>query len=135
MTASSSEKDIENQILAYLSLLPGCYVWKNQSVGIFDPVKKIYRKSNNRFHINGVSDILGIYKGRMLCLEVKSKTGRLSEAQTLFLERMKSLGAITACVRSVDDALHALRAATAGTDHTPAPSSEKSSECHTSGKV
>jgi putative heme degradation protein len=89
-------------------MIPGCYAWKNQSVGIFDPTKGIYRKNNSRFTAKGSSDILGIYKGKMICFEVKSAKGRVSPEQKVFLGRMESLGAITAVVRSVDDAIRAL---------------------------
>lgn len=113
-----SEKNIENAILHALSLLPGCKVWKNQSVGIFDPKKKIFRRPS-KYQINGVSDILGIYKGRMICLEVKSKTGKLSPHQKAFLDEMKALGAISACVKSVDEAFHAVSSSICDRPHIP----------------
>ena len=65
-----TEKMIENQILAYLSR-KGFFVFKIQSTGLFDPTKRIYRKSNNPFHIKGISDIVGIYNGVFLAIEVK----------------------------------------------------------------
>ena len=99
-----SEKEIENAIIETLNLIPKCKVWKNQSAGIFDPQKKVFRKLT-KYQIRGVSDILGIYRGKMLCLEVKSKTGKLTPEQKLFLLDMEVLGAITACVRSVSEAL------------------------------
>lgn len=102
-----TEKDIENAILAALKLVKGCKAWKNQSVGIYDPTRKTFR-SRSKYQIKGVSDILGIYKGRMLCLEVKTQKGRLSPEQKQFLEEMQALGAATACVRSVPEALTVL---------------------------
>jgi len=67
----SLEKPIENAILAYLNF-SGILAWKNQTVGIYDPVKKIYRKSRNIYHISGVSDILGVLPdGIFLAIEVK----------------------------------------------------------------
>lgn len=101
------EKDIENAILEALQLVKDCYAWKNQSVGIYDPTKKSFRR-RSKYQIKGVSDILGIYKGKMLCLEVKTKTGRLSPEQKAFLEEMKKRGALTGCVRSVIEALDVL---------------------------
>jgi hypothetical protein len=41
----------------------------------------------------------------MLCLEVKSATGKLRPEQKVFLDRMASLGAITGVVRSWHEAL------------------------------
>jgi hypothetical protein len=102
-----SEKEIENSIIDTLNILPHCKVWKNQSAGIFDPQKKVFRKLT-KYQIRGVSDILGIYRGKMLCLEVKSKTGKLTDEQKNFLFDMELLGAVTGCVRSVSDALDLL---------------------------
>ncbi len=102
-----NEKDIENSILQALKLVKGCKAWKNQSVGIYDPTRKSFR-SRSKYQIKGVSDILGIYKGKMICFEVKTQKGRLSPEQKQFLEEMKLLGAATACVRSVTEALNVL---------------------------
>lgn len=96
------EKDIENQILAWL-WSKRIFAWKNQSVGVFDPIRKIYRKSNNKFHLNGVSDILGVYNGKFLAIEVKSNSGKLTENQKEFLERIKSYGGIGIVARSIED--------------------------------
>jgi Holliday junction resolvase len=65
-----TEKQIENQILSFLNK-KGFFVFKVQSTGIFDPTKGIYRKSFNPHHIKGVSDIIGIYNGVFIAIEVK----------------------------------------------------------------
>jgi hypothetical protein len=71
VNSNITEKMIENQILTFLRN-KGIFVWKNQSTGLFDPTRKVFRKSNNPHHISGVSDILGILKdGRFLAIEVK----------------------------------------------------------------
>ena len=87
-----SEKEIENQILHYLSYQKDVYAWKNQTTGIFDPKMGYFRRNNNKFHIKGVSDILGIAYGKMIPIEVKSKKGRSSPEQTSFIERINSYG-------------------------------------------
>lgn len=86
-------------------MLPGCFAWKNNSVGIYDPIKKLYRKSRNKFAINGVSDIIGIYCCRPLFIEVKTpKTrNRLTDEQVYFLEKTSNLGAIVIIATSVED--------------------------------
>jgi hypothetical protein len=91
-----SEKQVEKEILFYLNTLPGCFAWKNHSVGIYDPVKKVYRKSKNRHAINGVSDIVGIYKQRPLFIEVKApgKEKTLSLEQEAFIQKAWLFGAI-----------------------------------------
>ncbi|MCS6281469.1 MAG: hypothetical protein HUM72_12625 [Dolichospermum sp.] len=115
---SISEKIIENQILTYLNNKK-IFAWKNQSTGVFDPSKGIYRKSRNPHHINGVSDILGVIDGHFLAIEVKKpylskKTGQFkyrtqeeleklaSEDQVKFINRVKSLGGIAFYADSID---------------------------------
>lgn len=98
------EKPIENQILNLLKLL-GVYCWKNQNVGIYDKAKGIYRKPNNKHHINGVADILGLIGGRFLAIEVKSKTGTLSDDQKLFIMKINEEGGIAFVARSPADVL------------------------------
>lgn len=97
------EKVIENQILSFLAF-KNIFAWKNQSIGVFDPVRKIYRKSTNRFHIKGVSDILGVLPGgKFLAIEVKSQVGRVSPEQKAFLERVNLDGGLGFVARSVND--------------------------------
>lgn len=96
-----SEKEIENQILSWLSF-KGIFAWKVKSVGTFDPVKKVFR-TPARNYLKGVADILGIYKGKPLAIEVKSKKGKLSEHQRLFLIRFHENGGIAIIAKSVED--------------------------------
>jgi penicillin-binding protein-related factor A (putative recombinase) len=101
-TTKSLEKPIENQILVWLKL-KGALVWKNQTVGVFDPTKKIFRKSRNPFHRKGVSDILGIWRGRPLAIEVKSAKGYASPEQKQFIKDFTEAGGIAFIARSVED--------------------------------
>ena len=59
----------------------------------------------------GFADLQVIAEGRVLFLEVKSRTGRLSPEQELFRDDVRALGFSWALVRSVDDALEAVAAA------------------------
>lgn len=97
-----SEKEIENEILAYLWSVR-IFAWKNQSIGVYDPKRQIFRKSRNPFHIKGVSDIIGVYRGKMLAIEVKSKKGRISPEQVDFLKKVINSGSIAFVARSVED--------------------------------
>jgi hypothetical protein len=62
-----------------------------------------------RFGKKGSSDILGILPGgRMLCIECKANTGRLSPEQKQFLADAGELGALALVVRGwweLDEAL------------------------------
>jgi penicillin-binding protein-related factor A (putative recombinase) len=104
-----TEKQIQNAILEYLNYLPECKAWTNQSVGIYNPATGGFRRQVGKYTSKGVSDIIGIYHGKMLCIEVKSKTGKLSEHQEMFLKEMKRHGAIAFVARSVNDVAEVLK--------------------------
>lgn len=109
-TKALSEKAIETAILTYLNYLPKCFAWKNNSVGVYDASRGVHRKAKGRFTINGVSDILGIYHGRFLAIEVKRATGgRVTKEQHDYIERIKKLGGIAGVCTSVDEARELLK--------------------------
>lgn len=101
------EGKIKNDIAFYLSLLRkrgALDFWYNMSTGVFDPIRKIYRRNNSAYSRNGVSDIIGVLRGgRALFIEVKSKTGRLTPDQLLFKESVERFGALFIVARSVTD--------------------------------
>ncbi len=77
-----------------------------------------YLAVNNIFHWKvmqglgcgkGISDILGIYKGKPLAIEVKTMKGKPSESQLAFLARFQSEGGIAFIARSVDDVIEGLK--------------------------
>jgi len=98
-----TEQEIKNSILDYLSWKRECFVWPNDSVGIYDPIRKIYRKKNSKFHIRGVSDILGIFRERALAIEVKTQKGKVSPEQLEFISKFNKSGGIAFVARSVED--------------------------------
>ena len=104
LTKKPTEKEIEKSILQYLEFLPNCYAWKNNSVGVFDPTKKVFRKSKNKFAINGVSDILGVYKGRFLAIEVKTpQNKKRTQEQNDFIEQIKKNDGIAFYATSIEE--------------------------------
>ncbi|WP_373092920.1 hypothetical protein [Zhongshania sp.] len=111
-----SEKAIETAILTYLNYLPQCFAWKNNSTGIYDPSRGCYRRNRNKFVINGVADILGLYHGRLLAIEVKrDRAARVSNEQHDFLKKVQDLGGIAGICCSVDDARELIK--TSGGKH------------------
>jgi len=105
LSKEPTEKEIQNSILAYLNKLHGCKAWTNNTVGIYDAKRGIFRKNRSPYTSKGSSDIIGIFKGYVLCLEVKSKKGKLTFEQKAFLEEMAQLGALCGVVRSLDQAV------------------------------
>lgn len=105
------ESDIQKAILRYLELLPNGFFWRNNSTGIYDPVKGIYRKARSKYAINGVSDILGVYKGRFVAIEVKrDESCELTEEQERFLFQVNLNGGLGFKAWSVEEVKLQLKA-------------------------
>lgn len=68
----------------------------------YDPKIGRFRKCS-RWYRRGVSDILGIYLGKFIALEVKTKKGYPSELQKLFLNDVHKAGGYGAVVRCEED--------------------------------
>lgn len=110
------EKEVQNTILHWLHLQP-CVakVWQNDSFARFKTTsiesgglrRGFFFKRRNSNRPNGLSDILGFltrpHGGRILALEVKSKTGKLSDDQHVFLTDVLTAGGIAGVVRSIED--------------------------------
>ncbi len=96
------EGRVENEIFGLLREL-GVFAFKHDSVGIFDPIKKVYRKSRNINRVAGVADIIGIILNRPFAIEVKSKTGKLTREQRIFLVKFQEHGGIAFVARSAKD--------------------------------
>ena len=86
------EKEVTKQIRRLLKSI-GVFHWKQ--IGALGLPK-------------GISDILGIYEGRFLAIEVKRPGGRLSQYQKEFLKRVRDEGGIAIVARSVDDVIDGL---------------------------
>ena len=104
------EKDIERGILHYLSSIPTVFVWKVNTVGVFDSKRGIYRMPNSPFIIRGVSDIIGVvtdgeHRGKIITIECKrpSTKKRLTKEQSNFLLKIKESGGFSAVCCSVEE--------------------------------
>lgn len=96
-----SEKSIETSIIKFLQYR-GVFVFKVENGGVYDQKRKTYRFNHNT-RMAGIADIIGILHGRPLAIEVKSKTGRLSDAQMRFLQQWANEGGIAFVARSIED--------------------------------
>lgn len=110
MDNSAAHADLKRRILLSLGAMPEWRLTGRTAVG--------QCVSPEGQHISfglweGASDIQGIVApyGRYVALEVKTGTGRLSPAQRKFINMIRGWGGIAEVVRSVDDALAALRRA------------------------
>ena len=98
-----SEKEIQNQILDYLTSLHIGYFWQNDSVGIKG------RRRANRYRPNGVSDIIGCCGGRFVAIEVKTRTNKQQIDQRIFEEKIRFAGGIYILARSIEDVSYSLQ--------------------------
>lgn len=96
------EKQIENDILRWLGARD-IYAWKTKTVGTYDVALKRFRRSSPMYK-KGVADIIGLTdQGTLLAIEVKSRKGRLSPEQKIFLEEINKRNGVAFLARSVDD--------------------------------
>lgn len=95
-------------------------------MGTYDPKEGKFRRPS-KYYKRGTADILGIYKGRPLAIEVKSEKGRLSIHQKLFLQEFQNNGGIAIVARSVEDVVRQLGEADARLLVTPNSEQAKSS--------
>jgi hypothetical protein len=103
------EGRVRNLVCGFLKA-KGIYFFVHDSVGIFDPVRKCYRKNRSQYRIKGVADILGILPdGRFLAIELKSATGVATPEQKSFLEAIRASGGLSFIARGIDDVKEGLR--------------------------
>lgn len=105
-----TETEIVRQCLGQLRLWGYC-VWRNNT-GAAVYTNAAGKRRLVRYGEPGVSDILGVLPGgRMLAVECKTDSGRLSDAQEAFLARVRQAGGLALVVRSVTELQALLREA------------------------
>ena len=82
----------------------GIFCWKNVTGGYYDSKIKRFRKQSSPYAINGTSDILAILKdGRFLAIECKSKYGKATPDQLMFIERINFNGGLAFVAKSLEE--------------------------------
>jgi hypothetical protein len=94
------EADIREQIFEYLGKI-NVFCWRDKQ-GASPPGKGTFKSSK------GIADIVGIYKGKPLAIEVKKPGGDLSICQFHWLNRFEKSGGITIVACSVEEVQKAL---------------------------
>lgn len=90
---SEKEQTLTERIINKLNTLPNSFFWQTVA------------KNGGA----GQPDIIGLYKNKMVGIEVKTIGGLLKDHQRSFLNKMKSVGAIIGIARSVEQALDIVR--------------------------
>lgn len=121
---SKKESQVQAEILQWLLTAPVqevCFIFRQQSIGVFDPIIKKYRFNHGPGRIKGVSDILGVIGrvgieqglltgcGRFLAIEVKGTSGKLTPEQSEFLIQVNNRGGLGIVARSVEDVQDAFK--------------------------
>jgi hypothetical protein len=101
---TNPETRLQSQIMKALKDVPGLVLWRNNA-GAIDRGGGVMM----RFGLTkGASDLIGIYRGRFVGLEIKTRTGRLTAEQNVFLKTVTAYGGLAGVCRSLDDALRIL---------------------------
>lgn len=98
MTIKRTEAMIQRAILEYLNHIPGCYFFRAGS-GAFQTAAGRYVKTGRP----GVPDIICLFKGRFIGVEIKTETGRQSNSQKQAEKDILSAGGEYHIVRSISD--------------------------------
>lgn len=111
----SPESSIKKSILEFLhiyALKSPMVFWAQESVGLYDPTKKIFRKKNSKFQKNGVSDIIVVKNYYdipvVIFFEVKAPNGYQSKEQMEFEREIVAINGFYFLVKSIDDVVLAL---------------------------
>lgn len=108
MTRETGRHGLMEQIRLHLGKKSDLVLWRNQGGSV-----EVDGRWQTYGLVKGASDLIGILKpsGRFFALEVKSKTGRASEEQLLFLDLVRNFGGYGIVARSVEEAEAAYRSA------------------------
>ena|SRR3990167_8451634 len=96
----SAAAELTNQIIDFV-YRKGGYSWRSSSVGIYDQQKRAYRTSAKK----GVADVLAVFKGRFIAIEVKIGKDRLSPEQEGFILSVNHAGGKAFVVHDFDEFL------------------------------
>jgi Holliday junction resolvase len=95
---------LTRSIIQYLDM-QGFEVWRQNTTGVYDPQKKIFRK--NFAQRKGIPDIIGYRRldGKFIAIEVKTGKDTLSFEQKMFLEDLRRSGGIALVIRTLEELL------------------------------
>ena len=98
-----SELEIEIEILNWLNNIPKCKAVKIDTGGFFDTKRMVFRKKHHPYIQNGTHDIFFFIRGHGGTIEVKSKLGRVSENQEVFMAQIKYTDCFSMVARSLEE--------------------------------
>lgn len=102
------EKDIQKLILDWLQMQKKTYVWRQNS-GAMYAESKTGRHGFKTASVKGVSDIIGIWQGMPIAIEVKRPGEKPTENQQEFMENFARAGGISICAHSLEEVKRSLK--------------------------
>lgn len=97
--SKSSTNTLTAQVLDYLLRLPNCFAWRNNTTGLFDVKRGVFRPAPKR----GVSDIVGVYRGQFFGIEIKTGKDKLRDEQLSFIASIEAANGFVLVVGSFDE--------------------------------
>lgn len=99
---AETANQITKNILRIANLQTGCVAYRVNNVGVWDEAKQLHRKGNTE---KGLPDVLMIYKGRYIGIEIKAGKDKLSDDQKKRKFEIERAGGVYFECRSTDDFL------------------------------
>jgi hypothetical protein len=97
---------ITRNVLRLANFQPGCVAYRVNNVGVWDQAKGIHRKGNTE---KGLPDVIMIFRGRFIAIEVKAGRDKLSDDQKKRQFEIERAGGIYFECRSTDDFINFLQ--------------------------
>lgn len=83
------ESALQRKIQKYLKdNLPNAVIWKNHG---------------NQYSVIGLPDIMCVFKGKIICIEVKIPGNKTTKLQEVTLKKLSEAGAITCVAYGIED--------------------------------
>ena len=98
---ATRESQLQDLIRLELGRVPGLVCWRNNTGSI--EARQGYRIAFGCGGAGG-ADLLGLYRGRFVAVEVKTPTGRQTPEQCIYQKLVESKGGIYVVLRSVEEA-------------------------------
>lgn len=102
------EKDIQDQIIEWLQYQRGTFIWRQNAgmrVGEYKGKKHVFRAVS----VDGISDVMGIWRGMPLAIEVKRWPNKPSQVQEDFLNQFAKAGGVAMVAYCLDHVVETLR--------------------------
>lgn len=110
-----TEKDIQDQIIQWLGYQRGWFGWRqNQSMTIANYTTRFGESKRRAFRsasVDGISDIIGLYLGTAVAIEVKKYPNKPKPDQITFLEQFSAKGGLAMVCYSLEDCQETFKAA------------------------